>query len=49
MYRRWRSVTMQIMDAAHVPGSSAMLAVVALHDGQPGMHSVVLAYGQLPK
>jgi hypothetical protein len=40
---------MQIMDVAHVPGSDAMLAVASLFNGKPGLHSVVLAYGSLPK
>jgi hypothetical protein len=40
---------MAIMDVAHVPGSNAMLAVAALYNGKPCLHSVVLAYGQLPK
>ncbi len=44
-----KGYTMQIMDVVHVPGSSAMLAVAALYNGTTALHSVVLAYGQLPK
>jgi hypothetical protein len=44
-----KGTTMAIMDVAHVPGSNAMLAVAALYNGKPGLYSVVLAYGQLPK
>jgi hypothetical protein len=44
-----KGYTMQIMDAVHVPGSSAMLAIGALYNGKPALHSVVLAYGTLPR
>ena len=54
---RWHRVTlpvpkgdtMQIVDLVHVPGSRAMLAVAELFNGKAGLHSEVLAYGQLPK
>lgn len=41
--------TMQITDVVHVPGSSAMLATGQLFNGTAGLHSVVLAFGQLPR
>lgn len=44
-----KGYTMQITDAVHVPGSSAMLAVGALYNGTSALHSVVLAYGTLPR
>jgi hypothetical protein len=44
-----KGYTMQIMAVAHVPRSRAMLAVASLFNGKPALHSVVLAYGQLPK
>jgi hypothetical protein len=37
------------VDVVHVPDSRAMLAVAALYNGEVGLHSVVLAYGHLPR
>jgi hypothetical protein len=44
-----KGYTMQIVDVVRVPRSSAMLAIGNLYNGAASLHSVVLAYGQLPK
>jgi len=38
---------LQVIGLAHVPGSGAMLAIGELYNGLAGLHSAVLAYGNL--
>jgi hypothetical protein len=39
----------QLIQFAAVPGTSTMLATGQLYDGKPGLRSVVLVYGPLPR